>query len=716
MPSINDRIHRIGTPEAKARDLVMSRLGASKRAYGGQTQILRELNRYYHSLSPAHPANRLRDQPVSSKRDRRVDLFVPISFSVVESAVPQWMFALFGTRPFVELEGRTPDDHERKDVPQVLLEYDFDQANIFIRSIPFAKNLFKYGTAVGKVTYRYDTFELARRKRRKKMVGLDEDGAARFDDSTEEVVRTIERFDGPWIDWVSIFNVHFDPLHYDIEDMRYVIEQKVMDRGWFDTQNERMRALTGKPLYTNLEKIPKLRKGSVERMYDADDDGTAEAMGWTGSWDISGPSYQGVRAAELDIDNVVQVTEYWGLNEQGEPRVIEIANGETVIRDDDNPYDDKRKPYVVSQCMPIEGYPYGIGLLHPIRQLQEELNSWRNMLMRQGALNVHNIWGYDEESGGLPPALLEPIEPGDILPIRYTSSGKPLLQPLMQGRPIPAEGYRVQDMIMSDVQRTIAFNDFVMGGVGSGGTDTATEARMLQAGAGSRSKLQAGISEVSYLLKVADFFVERRQQYLDERKMIRIAGSEGVTFREIDPEALIGDYDFRPTGTHFGPDRNVVRQQMEQAIALVRDNPQLQSYSNLYEMWLELWKRMEVPDPKRFVVKPPEKVFTPELENTILAAGEWVDVTAGEDHVKHLAAHAQLTGRPLDPRAQEQLDAHIRKHEAFTEQQGGQAGQAGARPQQEMAGLRGYQGNVPNLEQAVESEPSIAARVNGAGG
>ena len=96
MANILTHIHPMGSADAKARDLALDRIEESIRAFGGQNERFRKINRYYHSLSPSRIRTSANDVAISrsSRAKEREDVFVPISFALVVSAVPHWMFNL----------------------------------------------------------------------------------------------------------------------------------------------------------------------------------------------------------------------------------------------------------------------------------------------------------------------------------------------------------------------------------------------------------------------------------------------------------------------------------------------------------------------------------------------------------------------------------------------------------------------------------------------
>lgn len=703
--------HPMGSKDSKARDKVMGRLQESVAAFGGQNNLFRRLNRYYHSLPPPLEARDNDRAVLRGRGEEEMEIFVPWSFATIEAATPQWIKMQFANRPYLEAMGRTEDDHKRAPAVDHMLDYDFERDSTIMKAIPYAKSIFKYGTGIGKVSFRYDWHFTKRKYKRKVPTGFDLFNRlmSKWETFTEK--EKVTDFQGPWFDWVSIFNFGIDPLYYELQRMRYVWERRWADRELLKKEDEMHKALTGKALYKNLDKIPELRKGYAEGQYqlDASDD-TSEAMGWSSTPGFGRPrGYAQIRDVETDREKAVEIIEYY---EKPNDKRILVANGETCILDGEMPFDDKQYHYVASTCIPLEGYFYGMGLLHPTRRIQEEVNEWRLLNMKQGRMNAMNVWAVPEDMDF--PEQAQEVDPGDVVQVPFFASGKPGLVPLMPGRALPPESQIYEDRMGSDWQRAIAFSDPVMGGQGSSGVDTATEAKQVAAGTQARLWLYGLIAEHTFLQDVGKKFISRRQQFYDEDQVFRILGKEGPEFKKMTLDEVMGEFDLKPLGQMSHRDKAVDRQQTLQALALLQ-NPMVAQVSNVYEQVAEFWKLGDQRFPERFVIAPPEKQWNPEHENLILERGEFVPVQANEPHQQHMGVHMEGISKleATDERAVEAFQTHIREHQNFMQTQGQSQQQGGGGSPQEQPGLRGYAGNVAGPRNAApETEGGIQARVN----
>jgi len=702
-PGLMTHAFRMGSQDNKTLDFVRDRIGDSISAFGGQNNLFRQLNRYYLSLSPAVEA-RDNDRAIITGRQDDPDLFVPITFSVIESLIPSWIFAQFGQRPFVDVMGRTQDDQDRAEAVTQMLDYDFERARTLLQAIPYAKSMFKYGTGIGEVTYRYESHKVRKRYKEKVPTGFDKFRKLMSKWEYFKRMETVIDFDGPSLDWVSPFNFGVDPLYYELDRMRYCWKRDWTDRQTLGEEDEQWKELTGKKLYKNLDLIPKIAKGFAEGVYELDaSDDTSEAMGWTNLGGFKKQRYVQVRDIDRDRDAAIERITYYE-----DDRKVVICNGTAVVHDGENPYDDKRKPFVATPCIPLEGYFWGMGYIHPIRKSQEEVNSYRNLNMRQARLNAMNVWGVDETID-LPEQATE-VSPGDVLQIPFFANGKPSIVPLMQGRPLPPESQIYEDRLLADIQRAVARSSLRMGGAGSRGIDTATEAKMMGAAEEQRVQLGNLIGEETFLQQVAKKFFWRRQQYFKEGQVFRILGKDGVNFKKLEIQEIVGDYDFMPRGstTHVG--KEVIRQQMLQGLALIGQNPAILQVANVSEIWLELWKHFDSRFPERFTIPPPDRTWSPDQENMVLVRGEFVPVLQNDNHPEHLQAHTAGASEVRDDRGLEALQDHIKKHRMYVQP----AAAGGGTPPQEQPGMQGGPGQQPNPgNMRTPSEGDMAAQIGG---
>ena len=729
MPAFLKQSFAGGSAEAKARDKVLERLHLSMERYGGQTSKFRDLSRLYLGLTPTlrGPDN---DRPTSSRKSRYPDLHANRMFTSIQAAVPPWVFSVVGGNPPVRVFGRKQEQKGKAESVQKMTAYDWERSEVLPRSVEGAQQLFKYGTMVGYVGYKYDSYMLKRKSDVTRFAGF-KPGALegfpppRFEDGTfdfegymdkfqgrmqkhlitksnrvvdeEEIVR----FDGPWIENVSVYNFHPDPYYHRIQDMRFACRRRWADRTTLKLEDENHYRLTGENKYKNLEKIPRMRSGYIESVYqmDAGDD-IAEAMGWTNAFALNLNKYASTHGSYKIEDDMVSLVEYWDRDN----RLVILANDETPIHDGENPFDDHELPFVAARCYVLDGQFWGMGYLHPNQRNQKALDAHLNLIYRQGQLNILNVWGYDQHVG-IDPNI--DLEPGSINAIPMHADGNPGIVQLYKGQPLPAEAYKLFEILDQDMQLS---NAQPMYNAMSPDSNSATEANIGQQNVQSRVRLQSLIGELSWATEIARLFHSRRQQFLrDEGEVFRILGADGVHYERMTPADIAGEYDFVAAGQNVHATPDVLRTQISQQIAVIGQNPTFLSLHKMYEVFAEWWKLSGFPRPEIFLNPPRENTVSPTAENLVLTHGEWIMVNPNDNHEVHKQVHMQAFSTELSPEAEKMLTDHIAEHDRYIEMM-----VTAQPPAQEQPGMKGAAGNVAGLDNAVPSQGSLMAGVGGA--
>lgn len=701
MPYLVKNKNKMGSPEERARELVAERTTYAASRNAGHFRLLRKFWRYYLTSTDLRGAYRHEnDRDPGSGAEWRADLFVPASFSVIETAVPRIVFALFGSRPFVKVIGRERSDMERAPAVEAMLDYDFERTELITKAIEFFKSFYIFGTAVARIDYHRDFYDLKLPPTYTVDIKVDDDG--QIIDAEPRRLRETERvirYDGPRLVNVSLCDFYPDPLFNEIERMRFVTEREETTRDKLREQDRRHFKATGKHLFKDLDEIPVFHQGMTSMLNEVEDfrQDTAEIMRF--NFPQGGDVHPNV---EPDDDMVI-LYHYWE-----DDRYVVMANGHTIIRDGENPYNDKRKPYVAAQCFPTLQEFYGQGLLAPIQYLQEELNTLRNIALDQGKLNMQGVWAVDD-GVTLTDADMA-VYPGKVWQTEF-QGGQPLVAQVFQSE-LPHDWQALEARTQQDIQSALAINDYMIG-AGGGSAGTASEAAMLNASAANRFRLQALIAQEKFVVKLSDMFLSRRQQFLDEPKVFRILGEQGYFYPEISPEDIWGRYDFQPQGSQSQPNKEVLRQQMIQLMTVAAGNPTTMTMTNWAEVYKELWQMFDFRFPERFILAPPERQLTQQQENYILLQGEKVAVEPNDPHEQHIQSLMEIIPEvvqgQVDERVKEAVQDHHDMHMRYMQAMQGQAGpaQAGA--------ASPFPGNAPNQQQP-PSMPQLQARAMGGPG
>jgi len=369
----------------------------------------------------------------NAEGDWRAQLFSPRSFGTVEAALPGIYFNLFGVPPFVKMVGREESDIPGEEIATGLLHYDMMRARVPYKFVLNGKSLLKYGVTTGKVTWRKQVKMIKRTSKVKQPIIDPMTGTV----MGHETVTVIEKkpqklFDGPWYDPVSVFDAFPDPLYYQIEDMRYFAEHE-------NTSLSRLRQINkehmdasedGKPLYKNLDQVTGLANGAARtglKSYLDKGDAREETAAIIGGGSRGGRSLRGRRPfLQGPGSEDVPEEEVWLVHHWTPERFRIVANGVTVILDEENPFNGEL-PYITATPFPIEFEYFGLGYIQPVAGLQEELNALRTLFIDQTKLNVVKPIAYDPDAD-IGDEDFE-VSPGSTHTVKF-EGGRPLAAPL----------------------------------------------------------------------------------------------------------------------------------------------------------------------------------------------------------------------------------------------------------------------------------------------
>ena len=94
-------------------------------------------------------------------------LFIPYSFTSVETTIPRIMSAIFSSDPIIAVKPRIEDDVENAKTMEQLLNYQIEQMNLFNTSIPLLKDACITGTLISKIDWKKES-------RTKKRIAMEE--------------------------------------------------------------------------------------------------------------------------------------------------------------------------------------------------------------------------------------------------------------------------------------------------------------------------------------------------------------------------------------------------------------------------------------------------------------------------------------------------------------------------------------------------------------
>lgn len=480
------------------------------------------------------------------------NLFVPYLFSVIETVVPRITDTLFAKRPYIKPLPRKPEDIEKAERLQVLLEYQIDKMNFKEKASNWIKEAVIYGTGIAKVYWltKEKTVIEKQRVQFNDLLNLFDRLMGEPDMSMyEEVEKTVKAYDGPMFETVDIFDFYPDPYADSIENARYVVHKTMKPLNYV------------KEVYNPTEEQLKEIEEATG-VIDDRENSPSERQSNIGMGNIPEPD-----------SNMVEILEYWEDN-----KVITIANQEVVLRDEDNPFNHKKIPFIDICDTQVPKEFYGIGEIEPNKYLQNELNTVRNQKIDNMSMAINNMWAVVEGSGITEEDLIS--KPNGVIWLPQGTNVNEVLQPIGPQRVSP-DAITEEATIKKDIQETTGATSYVKG-IQPQRQATATEITTLQSEANYRFK-QKIMNVITGLEKVGRMFVQLNKQYLESEQAIRIEGKQAnhmqaldmqmigseeegnqYAFAEISPEDIMAEFDIRIATTAIDPtaDSQVKRQQL----------------------------------------------------------------------------------------------------------------------------------------------------------
>lgn len=468
--------------------------------------------------------------------DKRANLFIPYVYSIVETVVPRLIATVFSSRPYIGVLPVKEEAIENAKDMENLIDYQLTQK---IGIIGVATSWFKealiYGTSILKVGWEYEEDEVWVDEPLIELFG--------FPVGSRRVKKVQPVKDDPLVEHIDLWDFYIDPRAKDIDEADYCIHKVFRDVRYLKRMEEQ-------GLYKNIDEVVKVNKEGAGSWYEegvgttAFETGMNSRLGLIGMQSIDKPSSK------------IEILEYWT-----DDRVIAVANRSVVIRNDENPYHHRKKPFVrlVDVLVPHEFY--GIGEIEPIEDLQYELNSLRNQRMDNINILINRMWkvirGADIDAKQLvsrPGGIIEVDDMDDVQEIQMTDTSGNAIE-------------NVIEMVRRDMDNADGVYDYARGET-TDRRETATTASLLSQAANERFNLKVKLIEDLGMRRLGVLLTQLNQQYIDTEKAIRILGQDGMDFYTLSPENIRGQFDIMPLGSSVEPITN-------------KEN-KLQSYINLY--------------------------------------------------------------------------------------------------------------------------------------
>jgi len=248
--------------------------------------------------------------------------------------------------------------------------------------------------------------------------------------------------------------------------------------------------------------------------------------------------------------------------EEGNEKLVEIANRTVVIREIDTPYqqDEMQQPVEVTdlQGVPIEQIKtipaikpfmpfailrntidsslfYGYGDVEVILDRQETLNDVENLDLDNMHFLNNTMWridpAYEDMAGEIEST------PGIVIPIpRYG------LEPIEKPQQTGDLDMKKQE-IKDEMRRATAADEIIQGAAPSGSRTTATEVAQVSTQAMTRFQTKVTNLESEGYAQLGSVLFKMSQIFVDQETVVRIVGEDGVHFKDFDPYEFSGEYE-----------------------------------------------------------------------------------------------------------------------------------------------------------------------------
>lgn len=453
----------------------------------------------------------------------RSNLFVPYTFSVIETVVPRIISTLFASRPYIGYIPTNSESVDRAKNMESLVDYQLTQKIGFISiAAEWIKEALIYGTGILKVGWQFEEKEVTRREPIKFL------GATL---GSRPTVTTDIVKDEPLVECIDLFDFYVEPGATSIDNANYCIHKVVRDKAHL----KRMEELG---VYTNIDEL--------------EDESTE-----------TGADIRKSELGEAATDKKgITLLEYWT-----DDRVVVVANETTVIRNEPNPYWCKRKPFIrIVDTIDPHNF-WGIGEIEPIKDLQHALNTVRNMRLDNVNLIINRMFTIRRYANIDPQQLV--MKPGGFIEVEEHDDIRPI-----ELKNVTTDSYKEDDLIRQDIDITSGVNDYVRG-TNPDRRETATTSSVLSQSANERIKLKATLIEDMGLRALGYWLAALNMQFVDRPYTVRLLGDGGIDFTELTSDDINGDFDVIALGSAVDPvvNKSARLHNLIQLYNVFKDNP-----------------------------------------------------------------------------------------------------------------------------------------------
>ena len=461
---------------------------------------------------------------------RRANLKPAYGFVIIETLLPQVCSLFLNDNYIVKLQGQEPQDVLYENSLTDFYGIQFRDMDFAAKFPSFVKNMLLDGTAVAKVPYRY---EEAMRIRRERQADPETGAVTRTKTAYPEVT-----YDGPDFEVIPLYDFFPDWRMKEpgnVQKMRGCVHQ-------FTRSLAELRRLAKKTapdgssvgIYKNLDELEYSKKA---RGCDA-----WAPPYWSDRHKEEGERLDSNKAHQKDQDSIT-CWEYWGLydatgNGDFQEFVITVANGDVLIREDENFFDCQFKPFVASPNYLRSNEFYGIPEIIATDSEIREATAIRNARLDQINLGVNTMW-LVERNGGIDTRNLY-SRPNGII---YTNDIN-ALKPLPPSDPSTSSAQELQQIELGISQATAIGSPPTTASASALGR-TARGVEYMSSFSSSRLGLKALLVSEIMLKPMVGIMHKMNSQFVTDEVWVRSSNPDSENpFDALDPSAFYRNFDF----------------------------------------------------------------------------------------------------------------------------------------------------------------------------
>jgi hypothetical protein len=493
----------------------------------------------------------------------RSNISIPYTFVQVETILPRLVETLFASRPYVRVIDRKPSQLTNAQNMETLLDWQMcermDMTDLFNNGL---KELCIYGTSIAYTGWKWKQKEIIRKQPAQVMqtdpetgepiLGVDGNPVPLIDEITQEPVTELRPvkeneivYDDPEVKFIDLGLFFVDPNAEDVDDARYCGHDEFVTKEYLDDMVEQG------VFKIDWKKVPKDKSINQPK---------ADRMSSVG---LPLPDDQ---IEEFSSDNLYRLTHYWE-----DDKHVAILNRAYIAMESGNPFWHKSKPYRKGVYTLVPHEFYGMGIVEMMEDLQDELNTERNMRIDYRAFLLRRMFKVRRDAGINKKQLK--WKQGGIIEVESMDDVEE-----MGLRDVSGGSFTQESMIKQDIQDATGAQDVVMGTAST--RETATTTMTKDNNASMRFRLSVSAIEKRLLCGIARQMMQLNQQFIDAERVFRLTGGMQVNWKTLTPEEIQGEFDLIAAGSSVEPmaNREAYKQRMVELYGVVAADPFMQQF------------------------------------------------------------------------------------------------------------------------------------------